>query len=131
MRALQRALFKGYDEGSVAVEFGLTLPLLIMLSVGTLYIGIVMYSLSGLHNAVEAAARCYSVDAAQCGTATATQAHATAHYYGSGSPTFVAAATSCGHQVSATGERCAQRRIEKLEHSSHGERVLPLIAIRT
>ena len=102
MSALRRSTFKGCDDGSVAVEFGLTLPLLIMLSVGTLYIGIVMYSLSGLHNAVEAAARCYSVDATQCATATTTQAYANAHYYGSGSPTFVATATSCGHQVSAT-----------------------------
>lgn len=102
MRELRRLTFRGFDEGSVAVEFGLTLPLLIMLCVGTLYIGIVMYSLSGLHNAVEAAARCYSIDATQCATATTTQVYAKAHYYGSGTPTFAAAAVSCGHQVSAT-----------------------------
>jgi len=37
-------------------------PPLAMLVVGTLYAGLVMYSVSGLHTAVEAGARCFSVD---------------------------------------------------------------------
>lgn len=100
MNVLRRA--KRCDHGSVAVEFALVFPPLVMLTVGTLYIGLVMYTASGLHNAVEAAARCYSVNSSQCSTAAATQLYAKAHYYGTGSPTFIASATFCGHKVGGT-----------------------------
>lgn len=90
------------DSGTVAVEFGLLLPALAMLMVGTLSVGLVMYSASGLHSAVEAGARCYSVSSSQCGTASAVQTYAQSSYYGVGSPTFTASTPSCGHQVSAT-----------------------------
>lgn len=90
------------DDGSVAVEFAILLPALAMLIVGILSAGLVMYSASGLHSAVETAARCYSVSSSQCGTASAAQTYAQSSYYGVGSPTFTASTPSCGHQVSAT-----------------------------
>lgn len=90
------------DSGSVAVEFGLVLPALAMLVVGILSAGLVMYSASGLHSAVETGARCYSVNSSQCSTASAAQAYAQSSYYGVGSPTFTASTPSCGHQMSAT-----------------------------
>jgi hypothetical protein len=57
-----------------------------------------------MHFAAEAAARCYSVDASQCGSATAAQSYAQNLYFGVSSPTFTASLISpgCGHQVSAT-----------------------------
>jgi Flp pilus assembly protein TadG len=90
------------ERGTAAVEFALVLPALVMLLVGGLYTGLLMYSVAGLHSAVEQAARCYSVDASQCGSAAAAQAYAQNHYYGVSSPTFIASTAPCGHQVSAT-----------------------------
>ena len=90
------------DRGTTAVEFGLVLPALAALIVGGLYTGILVYSAAGLHNAVEQAARCYSVNTTQCGSESATQTYAQNQYYGVSSPTFTASLQSCGHQVAAT-----------------------------
>lgn len=90
------------ESGATAVEFALVLPALASLVVGTLYTGLVVYSAVGLRSAVEQAARCYSVNAAQCSTASATQTYAQNEYYGIQSPTFTASSQSCGHQVAAT-----------------------------
>jgi len=80
----------------------MVLPAVAALLVGGLYTGIVVYSAAGLHDAVEQAARCYSVNAGQCGSDTATQTYAQHQYYGVNSPTFTASIQSCGHQVAAT-----------------------------
>lgn len=90
------------ERGTAAVEFALILPALAMLTVGTLSAGLVMYSVSGLHSAVETGARCYSVDSIDCASASATQTYAQSHYYGVSTPTFTASTPSCGHQVSGT-----------------------------
>lgn len=90
------------DDGSTAVEFGLLLPAFASLVVGTLYTGLCVYSATGLHSAVEQAARCYSVNATLCGSPSATVTYAQTQYYGINSPTFTAATASCGHQVSGT-----------------------------
>jgi Flp pilus assembly protein TadG len=90
------------DSGTTAAEFGMVLPAVAALIVGGLYTGVLVYSAAGLHNAVEQAARCYSVNVNQCGTVSATQTYAQNQYYGVNSPTFTASLQSCGHQVAAT-----------------------------
>jgi TadE-like protein len=90
------------SRGTTAVEFALVFPALAMLVVGGLYAGLLMYSVAGLHNAVEQAARCYSVNASQCNNASAVQTYAQNRYYGVNTPTFTASIQACGHQVSAT-----------------------------
>jgi Flp pilus assembly protein TadG len=90
------------DAGGVALEFALILPAFAMLMAGCLSVGLLVYSVASLHNAVEQAARCYSVNANQCGSASATQAYALSNYYGVGSPVFAVSTPACGHQVSAT-----------------------------
>jgi Flp pilus assembly protein TadG len=90
------------DSGTTAVEFALVLPALATLVVGGLSVGLLMYSVAGLHNAVEQAARCYSVNVSQCNTASAAQTYAQNNYYGVSSPTFTASTVACGHQVSGT-----------------------------
>jgi Flp pilus assembly protein TadG len=90
------------DRGNAAVEFALVLPPLAMLVVGGLYTGLLMYSVAGLHNAVEQAARCYSVNASLCNSASAAQIYAQSSYYGVNTPTFTASTQVCGHQVSGT-----------------------------
>lgn len=99
---MSRPTIVGCEGGTAAVEFALVLPALAMLLVGILYAGIVMYSVAGLHSAVETGARCYSVNSGQCNSASAAQTYAQSSYYGVGSPTFTASTPSCGHQVSAS-----------------------------
>ncbi len=90
------------ESGSAAVEAALVLPPFIMLFVGILSACVAVFAASSLHYAVEGAARCYSVNASQCGSATAAQNYAQSLYQGPSSPAFSAATPSCGHQVSGT-----------------------------
>lgn len=90
------------QRGVSAVEFALVAPLLLAFTIGGLSTGLVVYSAAGLHDAVEQAARCYSVNAAQCGTAAQAQTYAKNAYYGLNTPTFAASIQACGHQVAAT-----------------------------
>jgi Flp pilus assembly protein TadG len=89
-------------RGNAAVEFAMLLPALATLIVGGIYVGLLMYSISGLHTAVEQAARCYSVSATQCNDSSAVQTYAQNQYYGISTPSFIASAASCGHQVSGS-----------------------------
>lgn len=99
---MPRTAFTKSISGHVAVEFALILPALAMVIVGTVYAGLVMYSVAGLHAAVVAGARCFSVDSTQCGSTSAAQTYAQGQYYGVNSPAFTASVASCGHEVSAT-----------------------------
>jgi Flp pilus assembly protein TadG len=102
MAATQRLPIIKCEAANVAVEFALVLPALIMLVVGTVYAGLAVYSVSGLYSAVEAAARCYSINASQCGNASTTQTYAQSQYHGTNQPVFTASTAACGYQVSAT-----------------------------
>jgi Flp pilus assembly protein TadG len=97
-----RASVGSCESGTAAVEFALVFPPFVMFLVGILYACLVVYSAASLHFAVEQAARCYSVNASQCGSASTAQTYAQNKYYGVSSPTFTASTPSCGHQVSAT-----------------------------
>ena len=50
------------QSGATAVEFALVAPILFALIIGGVSTGLLMYSAAGLHEAVEQAARCYSVN---------------------------------------------------------------------
>jgi Flp pilus assembly protein TadG len=90
------------QSGASAVEFALVAPLLFALITGGVFTGLVVYSAAGLYDAVEQAARCYSVNSSQCSTAAQAQTYAKNAYYGINTPTFTASLQSCGHQVAAT-----------------------------
>jgi Flp pilus assembly protein TadG len=89
-------------SGATAVEFAMLTPPLLMLVLGILSASIGVFAVASLHYAVEGAARCYSVNSAQCGTAAAVQTYAQALYQSPSSPTFLASTPSCGHQVTGT-----------------------------
>ncbi|MDQ6702320.1 MAG: hypothetical protein M3Z96_04010 [Pseudomonadota bacterium] len=89
-------------------------PFIVFL-LGTISAGVAVYTEASLHYAVEAAARCYSVNSITCGSAKTTPSpltvsYAKTIYLGTGSPTFTASlsSTTCGnaanpgHQVNAT-----------------------------
>ena len=88
--------------GSAAVEFGLIVPILITLFVGSLYLCMALFVAGSLQFAVEDAARCASVDTTTCKDATTIQSYATTRYFGVGSPTFTYTAATCGNSVSGT-----------------------------
>jgi|ERR1051326_521894 Flp pilus assembly protein TadG len=90
------------ERGMAAVEFALLLPAFAAFVVGIFYGCLMVYSIVGMHFAVEGAARCYSLGAGQCTSASATQTYAQSIYHGPNSPTFVASTAACGHQVSST-----------------------------
>jgi Flp pilus assembly protein TadG len=102
MRLRSPKAFVSCLSGVTAVEFALVAPLFFGLTIGGVYTGLLVYSAAGLHDAVEQAARCYSVNAAHCGTAAQAQAYASNAYYGISTPTFTASIKPCGHQVVAT-----------------------------
>jgi Flp pilus assembly protein TadG len=102
MRCRAIPAFINCPSGVTAVEFAIVAPMLFALIIGGLSTGLVVYSAAGLHDAVEQAARCYSVNSSQCSTATKAQTYAKTAYYGMNTPTFSASIQPCGHQVSAT-----------------------------
>lgn len=89
-------------EGTAAVEFAFVMPAFLALVVGTITASILLYSNVSLQRAVEAGARCFSVNASQCGSALAAQSYAEGQYHGIDSPIFTASTPSCGHQVAGT-----------------------------
>ena len=92
-------------RGVSAVETALVLPIFLGLLFGIINFGLVMWTQASLHFAVEAAARCASVNAATCGSASAVQTYALNQYLGQplgGTNPFSYAATGCGHTVSAS-----------------------------
>lgn len=99
-------------RGSSAVEFALVFPGFIVLTLGALYLSLVLYALTSAHQATEAAARYASIQQTlkNAPTQTSIAAYATGLYKGPGvSPAFtythVATATSsnCGNKVTASG----------------------------
>lgn len=91
-------------RGVTAVEFSLILPALLLLLFGIVEFGRLLWTQSALHFAVEEAARCATVDAANCGSASAVQSFAVARAAGLGLQNSVFSLTSpaCGNQVSAS-----------------------------
>jgi Flp pilus assembly protein TadG len=102
MRFQSHRAFLSCNSGAAAVEFALVAMFLFALLIGGVYTGLVVYSSAGLYDAVEQAARCYSVNSIQCSTATQAQTYAKNAYYGMNTPTFTASIQACGHQVAAS-----------------------------
>jgi Flp pilus assembly protein TadG len=91
----------GCERGAAATEFAVLFPALVGTLLGIIWASLLAYSAASLHYAVEGAARCYSVGS-QCGSASAAQTYAHAHYHGASVPSFTASTAACGHQVSGT-----------------------------
>jgi Flp pilus assembly protein TadG len=97
-----RPRFTKCTRGTTTVEFAFVAPAMFLLMTATLFLGLLVYSAMGMQSAVEKAARCYSVNAAQCSTASSTQTYAQTNYFGVSTPTFTASKPACGHQVAAS-----------------------------
>jgi Flp pilus assembly protein TadG len=101
MRSLRRIPLWACREGATAVEFAMLAAPFLMVVLGVLGGGLLMYSASNLRYAAEGAARCYSVATATCSSVATTQTYASGLYSGPSSPapTFTASIQACGHQV--------------------------------
>lgn len=89
------------ERGAVAVEYGIILPVFLVLVLGMMDTGRLLWTQTTLDRAVEAAARCSVVNTLQCGTATQVQQYAVTQAYGVNitSAAFTVAAQACGVKV--------------------------------
>lgn len=91
-------------RGASAVEFGLLLPVFVVMILGTISVSQLMFAVNSLHYAVEEAARCGAVNTTACGSLSQTEAYARSRYAGpTVSATFVASDAGCGRRVRVTG----------------------------
>jgi K+-transporting ATPase c subunit len=90
------------DGGAAAVEFALVAPILILLTVGLIYLCAALFIAGSMTYAVEEGARCASVKTAICPNAGATIAYTQSRYFAPGAPVFTYAADPCGNAVSAS-----------------------------
>ena len=90
-------------RGAAALEFGLTAPVFVMVIMGVVQGGIILWTQLGLQQGVEMGARCASVDSVLCSTTSAIQNYSAQKTYGvNPSPsTFTVKTEACGIQVSA------------------------------
>lgn len=90
-------------RGATAIEFAMTAPVFVMVIVGAIQSGIMLWTQLGLQQGVEMGARCASVNSIVCGTTSAIQNYAALKTYGvNPSPSaFTVTTEACGIQVSA------------------------------
>lgn len=92
------------SRGSVAVEYGLLLPALLLFVFGLIDCGRVFWTYATLYRATEAAARCGAVNTTVCGTPAQIQTYAVTQAFGLtiASSAFTASTVTCGVQVTAS-----------------------------
>src|ERR1700758_357487 len=101
---MSRAPTFSRSRGSVAVEYGLILPVLLFMVLGIMDVGRLLGPYPPLYRAAEAAARCGAIGSASCTTAGQTQSYAVTQAYGLTVPAsaFAVSTSGCGLQVVAT-----------------------------
>jgi len=91
------------EDGATALEFALVLPALVLLIIGIMETGRVVWVQNALNYSVDQAARCASVDKITCGSATQIQAYAgTQSGAGFSASVFTVSVAGCGIVVSGS-----------------------------
>jgi Flp pilus assembly protein TadG len=91
------------QRGATAVEFAMVAPAFLMLMVGTMSVGLLIFSTGSLQYAVEEGARCAVVKTTVCTNSASTIAYAAAAYHGPLiAPTFTYSTPACGRAVTGT-----------------------------
>lgn len=104
------------EDGASALEFGLVLPILCLTMLGAISMSLLGGAVSGLHYAVEEAARCYAVNKVACASGSAAEAYALDKYIGPKmEPVFVASNGGCGFTVSGTATFALQLAVLELD----------------
>lgn len=89
-------------RGAAVLEFALVAPMAIVLLVGTIYVSLMMFSVSALEYAVQEGARCASVQTSVCTSIASTRTYTISKYLGLGAPVFTPTVASCGNLISAS-----------------------------
>jgi Flp pilus assembly protein TadG len=103
----QIARFLANDGGASAAEFALILVPLILLTIGSINLGLIVYTTTSLHYAAENTARWMAVKATTGPkpNSAAVQIHGDSVYKGAAaSPTFAGEFQACGIQVTASAD---------------------------
>jgi Flp pilus assembly protein TadG len=92
---------KRSQDGNVAIEYGLILPMLLLLVLGIVDTGRLLWTYATLSHAVDAAARCGAITAPSCANSTQIAAYAVTQAYGLVIPStdFTVTSASCGLEV--------------------------------
>jgi len=99
-----RRAFPADRGGNVAIEYAIVLPLLLLFVLGIIDTGRLVWTYTTLSRAVEAAARCASINTVLCATPTQVQNYAASQAWGLPvkASAFTAVTQSCGVQVRAS-----------------------------
>jgi Flp pilus assembly protein TadG len=89
--------------GSMVLEYGLILPVLMLLVLGTMEVGRLIWTYTTLVRATEASARCAAINPAACGTVAQIASRAATEAWGLAlePSVFTAQTQPCGVQVTA------------------------------
>lgn len=90
-------------RGSIAVEYALLLPALMLFVIGIMEVGRLLWTQTTLDRAAEAAARCGAVDSVTCADAAATADYAVTQAFGLNiaADAFTVSSAACGASVEA------------------------------
>jgi Flp pilus assembly protein TadG len=90
--------------GTSALEFALLAPAFLLLFLGIMEFGRVLWTQSALQHAVEAAARYAAINYPSCASVSQTKSYAAGEVFGQSIPssTFSLSCNACGTQVSAS-----------------------------
>ena len=105
LRVLPRISAKA---GTVAIEYGLVLPVMLLFTLGIMDAGRLIWTYTTLSRAAEAGARCGAVNAVACPAAANIQAYAATQAWGVSGITaanFNATKATCGNGLAATNEQ--------------------------
>lgn len=91
-------------RGSSAIEYAIIFPVLLLVMLGIMDSGRLLWAYSTLYRATEAAARCGAVDVTACGTTNQIRSKAVSSAWGLtvAPAAFTVATPACGVQVSAS-----------------------------
>jgi Flp pilus assembly protein TadG len=92
------------EDGTAAIEFGLTAPAFFLLLFGILQGGLLFWTQIGMQHGTEMAARCASINTTICPDETAAQTYAAQQSFGLKLPStaFTVQTAGCGKQVTAS-----------------------------
>jgi Flp pilus assembly protein TadG len=99
-----RAIIWQERKGTAAVEFAFLLPVFLLMLLGIIEFGRLLWTQSSLQNAVEAAARYAAINYPTCGSTSQTTSYAASETFGQSIPAsdFALTCATCGTQVTAT-----------------------------
>ena len=105
-------------EGAAAVEFALTVPVLLIALLGVIEIGRLMWTENALHYAVEEAARCMTLGTCGAGGPTGYAASTSGMTFASSD--FSATSAACGNLVAATHTFLFLTTLVSIDQYYHG-----------